>query len=55
MAAYEATRREAATRLGRARRPGSDTRLRRYLSKKLRAARERHAEESEELRRIGIL
>ncbi|HET8629731.1 MAG TPA: helicase-related protein, partial [Thermomicrobiales bacterium] len=35
-AAYEATRQEAASRLGRARRPGGDTRLRRYLARELR-------------------
>jgi len=55
MAAYEATRRAAESRLGRARRPGTDTRLRRYLSKQLRAAREGWADAPEELRRIGVL
>jgi hypothetical protein len=54
MAAYEATRRDAQRRLGRARRPASDTRLRRYLSKQLRIAREGLADEEED-RRIGIL
>ncbi|MDP9378754.1 MAG: phospholipase D-like domain-containing protein [Chloroflexota bacterium] len=54
-AACEATRQEAATRLGRARRPGLDTRVRRYVSKQLRLAREQHVEDAEELRRIGIL
>lgn len=55
IAAYEATRRDASTRLGRARRPGSDSRLRRYLSKHLRRAREAAAEDGEELQRITIL
>lgn len=55
MAAYEATRREAETRLGRTRRPGTDTQVRRYLSKQLRLAREEREGEPEELRRIGIL
>ncbi|HEY7065080.1 MAG TPA: helicase-related protein [Chloroflexota bacterium] len=54
-AAYEQTRRDAAGRLGRARRPGSDTRLRRYLSRQLRAAREQFAEDAEELKRVGVL
>ena len=36
MAAYDAARRDARARLGRARRPTSDTRLRRYLSRALR-------------------
>ena len=55
MAAYEATRRDAESRLGRARRPGTDTRLRRYRSKQLRAAREQWADDPEELSRIGVL
>jgi hypothetical protein len=55
MAAYEATRREAEPRLGRARRPGSDTRLRRYLSRHLRRARDDCADDAEELKRISIL
>jgi hypothetical protein len=55
MAAYEATRRDAATRIGRARRPGTDSRLRRYLSRQLNLAREAAGGEVEEARRIGIL
>jgi HKD family nuclease/superfamily II DNA or RNA helicase len=55
MAAYEATRHEAVSRLGRVRRPTTDTRLRRYLSRQLRAAREQASEDPEELKRIGIL
>ena len=35
--------------------PGTDTRLRRYLSKQLRAAREQWADDAEELSRIGVL
>ncbi|MBI3980018.1 MAG: hypothetical protein HY331_17735 [Chloroflexi bacterium] len=54
MVAYEAMRREAATRLGRGRRPVSDTRLRRYLSRHLRALREQSVEDPDELQRIGI-
>jgi superfamily II DNA or RNA helicase len=54
-AAYEATLREAQTRLGRDRRPGSDTRLRRYLSRELRTARELYAEDPDELKRISVL
>src|SRR5213078_4055007 len=54
-AACEATRREAATRLGRARRPGTETRLRRYLSRNLRAVRDQFAEDDEGLRRVSIL
>lgn len=55
MAADEATRREAETRLGRARRPSVDTRARRYISRQLRAMRELQEGDAEELRRIGIL
>jgi len=54
-AAYDATRQEAASRLGRARRPGGDTRLRRYLARELRAACELHRDDDVELRRISIL
>jgi hypothetical protein len=55
MAAYHAARQDARSRLGRARRPTSDTRLRRYLSRALRLARDSARDDSEELRRIGIL
>jgi hypothetical protein len=54
-AAYEATRRDATTRIGRARRPGTDSRLRRYLSRQLNLARESADVDAEEVRRIGIL
>lgn len=46
---------EAESRLGRARRPGLDTRVRRYISKQLRLARDQHAHDPDELRRIGVL
>ena len=55
MAAYDAARVEAENRLGRARRPTSDTRLRRYVSRALRAARQEFEEDEEEQRRIGVL
>ena len=55
MTAYDAARRDARARLGRARRPTSDTRLRRYLSRALRSARDAASGDQEELRRIGIL
>lgn len=55
MAAYTAVRGEAASRLGRARRPMSDTRARRYISRELRAARAMYAENGEELRHIDVL
>jgi len=55
MAAYDATRNEAQARLGRARRPISDTRVRRYLSRELRLARDESREEPEQLRRVGVL
>jgi len=55
MAAYQATRRQAETRLGRARRPSADTRLRRYLSRELRLAGQVRPDESEESRRIDLL
>ena len=55
MAAYEAARRDARSRLGRARRPTSDTRLRRHLQRALRQARDAAGDDQEELRRISIL
>jgi hypothetical protein len=54
MAAYEAMRQDSTERLGRSRRPSGDSRLRRYLSRELRAARTLERDE-DELRRIGIL
>jgi len=55
MAGYHQFRQDAEHRLGRSRRPGSDSRLRRYLSKYLNLAREEAKEDSEELQRIAIL
>jgi len=55
MAAYTAARQEAAMRIGRARRPTTDTRLRRYLTRHLREARAAVAQDSDEARRIGLL
>lgn len=55
MAAYEAARQDARSRLGRARRPTADTRLRRYLNRALRQARHDARDDQEELRRIGVL
>ncbi|MGI8912688.1 MAG: hypothetical protein ACR2JY_02670 [Chloroflexota bacterium] len=54
MAAYEAMREDTVSRLGRSRRSGGDTRLRRYLSRELRALRTLERNE-DELRRISIL
>ena len=55
MAAFDAFSTEANSRLGRARRPTSDTRVRRYLSKQLTLARQQFANDQDELRRIEVL
>jgi HKD family nuclease/superfamily II DNA or RNA helicase len=55
MAAYETARRSAAARIGRARRPSTDTRLRRYLNRHLQLAHEAAKDEPEELARIDML
>ncbi len=55
MAGYRQFRQDAEHRLGRSRHPGSDSRLRRYLSKYLNLAREDAKEDSEELQRITVL
>jgi len=55
MAAFEHFRHDVASRLGKARRPGSDTRLRRYLSKQFNLAREAHKDDPAELQRMGVL
>jgi hypothetical protein len=55
MAAFKHFQREASSRLGKARRPGTDTRLRRYLSKHLNLAREQAKDDPVELQRVGIL
>ncbi len=55
MAGYHKFRQGAERRLGRNRRPGSDSRLRRYLSKYLNLAREDAKDNPEELQRVGVL
>jgi hypothetical protein len=55
MAAFEQARLDMASRLGRARRPTSDTRLRRYLAKQFRILRQQYKEQDDELKRIGVL
>ncbi len=55
MAAYSQYRDDFASRLGRARRPGRDTRIRRYLSKHLRLAIDEAADDVDEQRRIDVL
>jgi hypothetical protein len=55
MAAFETFKEEARKRLGKARRPSSDTRLRRYLSKHLNLLRAQHKGNATELLRIDVL
>ncbi len=55
MAAYAAARHDAATRIGRIRRPSTDTRLRRYLARELKLLREAAGTDPEELKRAGAL
>jgi hypothetical protein len=55
MAAFERARTDMASRLGRARKPSSDTRLHRYLSKQFRLLRQEYKEDNAELKRIGVL
>jgi len=55
MAAYTASRQNASTRLGAARRPMSDTRLRRYLATELKLASQAPTDESDDARRIRVL
>jgi hypothetical protein len=55
MAAFETFKEEARKRLGKARRPSSDTRLRRYLSKHLNLLRAQHKDNPTELLRIDVL
>ena len=55
MAAFEAFKGEASRRLGKARRPGADSRIRRYLSRQLNVAREQFRDDRDELRRIEVL
>ena len=54
-AAFKHFQHDISSRLGKARRPGSDTRLRRYLSKQLNLARESSKDDPAELQRIGVL
>jgi len=55
MAGYAAYQHELSTKMGRSRRPGRDTRLRRYLSRELRAARDEAGDDEPELRRVDAL
>lgn len=55
MAGYRKFRQDAERRLGKSRRPGSDSRLRRYLSKYLNLAREEAKDNPDELQRISVL
>jgi hypothetical protein len=55
MAAFERARVDVSQRLGTERRPTSDTKLRRYLSKQFRQLREQYRGNDEELKRIGVL
>lgn len=55
MAAYNLTRQEAASRLGKARRSGFDSRIRRYLARSLREARTTFRDDEQELQRLSIL
>lgn len=55
MAAFEHFRHDMSSRLGKARRPGGDTRLRRYLTKQFNLTREAHKDDPAELQRIGVL
>ena len=55
MAAFEHFQHDMLSRLGKTRRPGSDTRLRRYLTKQFNLTREVHKDDPAELQRIGVL
>jgi hypothetical protein len=55
MAAFDTFKSEAQRKLGRARRPGGDSRIRRYLSRQLNIAREQYKDDTDELRRIDAL
>ena len=55
MAAFETFKEESRKRIGKARRPSSDTRLRRYLSKHLNLLRTQYKDNPTELRRIDAL
>jgi hypothetical protein len=55
MAAFEVFKADSLKKLGRGRRPGGDTRIRRYLSRHLNIARQQYKDDSDELRRIDVL
>ncbi len=55
MSAFERFKEDSRKRIGKARRPSSDTRLRRYLSKQLNLLREQYKNDTTELRRIDVL
>jgi|CXWL01.1.fsa_nt_gi superfamily II DNA/RNA helicase len=55
MAAYGAYKNELSSKMGRARRPGRDTQLRRYVSRELRAMRDEAGDDENEVRRIDVL
>lgn len=55
MAAFDKFKEESRRVLGGARRPTSDTRIRRYLSRQLNLAREQHKDNSDEIDRIDVL
>jgi hypothetical protein len=55
MTCYYQFRKDAERRLGRSRRPGSQSRIRRYLSKYLNLAREEAKDNPDELQRISVL
>jgi len=55
MAALAAFKGSCSQRLGEHRRPGTDTRLRRWLSKQLSIAREQSLDDTDELKRIDVL
>ena len=55
MAAFGQFKEESSSHLGKARRPASDTRLRRYLSKPLNLLRAQYKDNPTELRRVDTL
>jgi hypothetical protein len=55
MLAFDTFKAEAQRKLGRARRPGGDSRTRRYLSRQLNIAREQFKNDIDEVRRIEVL
>ena len=54
-AAYEAARQTSQLRIGRARRPSGETKVRRYIGRQLKAARADAAADPEEVKRIDVL